>query len=516
MTAQTLNPNPWVVHPDPADRITYKNPIIPGFYPDPSVCRVGPDYYLITSTFEFFPGVPIFHSRDLIHWQQIGHVIHRREQIPEKLNIFAATVRYHAGTFYMITTNTSSRGTFYMTATDPAGPWSDPIWLDDIDGIDPDLYFDDDGRAYVISSTFELTEIDPGSGKLIGDKRMVWNGTGGRYPEAPHLYKKDGFYYLLAAEGGTEEAHSVTIARSHSIWGPYIDNPANPLLAHATVAGMGQPIQGVGHADMVQAHDGNWWMVVHGYRSVSGYPPHHILGRETCLVPVSWPAGGWPVVNGNGTVGVEMSHPTLPLQTVPPPQSARIDFTEALGLEWNYIQPFDPGNFKHNRSQGTLILSGSALQIGESGSPTFIGRRLTHITFRAATQIDFDPQQDNEQAGLVLVNNGTHFDLLIANENGRRAVIVQLQFGQTIYRSQAIDLLPGPVELAIEGSGPEFIFSYAQFGEPCTIIERADARFLSSETVGWFTGVYVGLYATGNGVASTAPATFAYFEYSGD
>ena len=160
MIAQPLNPNPWVVQSDLTKPVTYRNPIISGFYPDPSVCRVGEDYYLITSTFEFFPGVPILHSRDLIHWQQIGHVIHRREQIPENLSIFAATVRYHAGIFYMITTNTTTRGTFYVTATDPAGPWSDPIWLDDIEGIDPDLYFDDDGRAYVISSSFELTEID--------------------------------------------------------------------------------------------------------------------------------------------------------------------------------------------------------------------------------------------------------------------------------------------------------------------------------------------------------------------
>lgn len=513
MISQSLNPNPWVVQADPADQITYRNPIIPGFYPDPSVCRVGEDYYLITSTFEFFPGVPIFHSRDLVNWQQIGHVIHRREQIPEKLNIFAATLRYHAGTFYMITTNVSTRGTFYVTATDPTGPWSDPNWLDDVEGIDPDLYFDDDGRAYVISSSFELTEINPITGQLIGDQRKVWNGTGGRYPEAPHIYKKDRFYYLLAAEGGTEEAHSVTIARSNSIWGPYIDNPANPLLAHATVAGMGHPIQGVGHADLVNAHDGTWWMVVHGYRSVTGYPPHHILGRETCLVPVSWPVGGWPVVNRNGTVGVDMSHPTLPIQAIDPAPE-RIDFTEALGLEWNYIQPFNQSSFNLDRQQGKLILSGSALTISERGSPTFIGRRLTDITFSAVTQLKFDPEHDNEQAGMVLLNNGSHFDILIAIQNGRRYVIVQLKFGQTMYRSKQMELLPGPVELKIEGTGPEFIFSYAQHGEAFKIIEQVDARFLSTETVGWFTGVYVGLYATGNGVASTAQATFTYFEYS--
>ncbi|MEL6537094.1 MAG: glycoside hydrolase family 43 protein, partial [Bacteroidota bacterium] len=286
--SQTQNPNPWVQSADPTAEITYRNPIIPGFYSDPTICRVGKDYYLSTSTFEYFPGMPIFHSRDLVNWQQIGHGIHYAGQCEDGLNIFASTFRYHEGTFYLITTNVGHGGNFFITATKPHGPWSEPIWID-VGGIDPDLFFDDDGRAYVISSTFELTEIDLTTGQLLGEKRKVWNGTGGRYPEAPHLYKKDGFYYLMASEGGTEEAHMVTIARSHSIWGPYIDNPANPIVAHANVAGMGQPIQGTGHGDLIQAHDGNWWMVVHGYRSVAGYPPHHTLGRETCLVPVSWP-----------------------------------------------------------------------------------------------------------------------------------------------------------------------------------------------------------------------------------
>lgn len=511
--SQQVNPNPWVVKPDSTAEITYTNPVIPGFYSDPSVCRAGDDYYLITSTFEFFPGVPIFHSKDLVNWEQIGHVIHRKEQIPEDLNIFAATIRHHEGTFYMITTNISTRGNFYMTATKPAGPWSDPIWID-VSGIDPDLFFDDDGRAYVISSPFELTEIDLKTGKVKGEKRKVWNSTGGRYAEAPHIYKKDGFYYLLAAEGGTEEAHSVTIACSHSIWGPYIDNPANPIVAHANVAGMGNPIQGVGHADMVLAHDGNWWMVIHGYRSVTGYPPHHTLGRETCLVPVSWPKGGWPIVNGNGTVSPKMTHPTLPQQPFPP-KPARTQFKEELGLEWNYIQPFNENNFELDKQKGILTLRGSALKIGEKGNPTFLGRRLTDIQFSASTRLDFDPKNSNEEAGMILLNNGTHFDILVSSKNEQRYLVVKLQFGQTIYRSEEIALAPGPVDLKIEGTGPEFIFSYTQNGQDFKIIEKADARYLSTETVGWFTGVYVGLYATGNGTASKTMANYEWFEYVG-
>lgn len=512
--SQQINPNPWVMTTDSTQQVTYKNPIIPGFYSDPSVCKVGEDYYLITSTFEYFPGVPVFHSKDLVNWEQIGHVIDRKEQIPNKLNIFAATIRHHNNTFYMITTNVSTQGNFYMTASKPSGPWSNPIWID-VEGIDPDLFFDDDGKAYVISSTFELTEINIKTGKTIGEKRHIWNASGGRYPEAPHLYKKDGFYYLMAAEGGTEEAHSVTISRSHSIWGPYINNPANPIVTHANMAGMGKAIQGVGHADIVQAHDQSWWMVLHGYRSVAGYPPHHTLGRETCLVPVDWPKGGWPVVNGNGTVPTEVRHPTLALKPFEK-QAKRNNFnSETLGFEWNYIQPPHEDNFKINSKKGQLTLKGSALEIGDQGAPTFVGRRLTDIRFSASTLVDFNPKNNNEQAGLSLVNNGSHFDMLISTKNKQRYVMVTLQFGQTLYKSEAIALKPGAVQLKIEGTGPEFIFSYAQNNADFKVIEKADARFLSTETVGWFTGVYVGLYATGQGKACKAEAVFDWFEYEG-
>lgn len=513
--SQQVNPNPWLVKADAGKEITYRNPVIPGFYSDPSVCRVGEDYYLVTSTFQFFPGVPVFHSKDLVNWEQIGHAIHRKEQIPKELNIFAPTLRYHKGAFYMITTNVSTRGNFYVKATDPAGPWSDPVWMD-VGGIDPDLFFDEDGRAYVVSSEFELTEIDISSGKLLGEKRKVWNGTGGRYPEAPHIYKKDGFYYLLASEGGTEEAHSVTIARSNSIWGPYIDNPSNPIATHANVAGMNKAIQGVGHADMVLAHDDNWWMVLHGYRSVSGYPPHHTLGRETCLVPVSWPKAGWPVVNGNGTVPVDMIHPTLPqLPFEPHPVRSQFD-GDALGLEWNYIQPPNENSVELGRESGKLSLLGSAKRIGENGSPAFVGRRLTDIKFTAVTRLEFEPQGGQEEAGMILLNDISHFDILVSAKNKQRYLVVKLQFGQTIYRSEEIELEPGPVDLKIEGTGPEFIFSYAQNGQDFKIIEKADARFLSTETVGWFTGVYIGLYATGNGAASSAVANYDWFEYIGE
>lgn len=308
------NSNPFSANLNLNKETTNNNPVIPGFYSDPSVCRVNDDYYLISSTFEYFPGVPVFHSKDLVNWEQIGHCLDRKEQFPNGLLIFAPTIRYDNGIFYMLSTNLMGQGNFYVTATNPSGPWSNPIYFK-AKGIDPDLFFDDDGKSYVITSTFELFQINLKTGTLLSEGRKIWNGTGGKYLEGPHIYKKDGLYYLMAAEDGTEQGHSETIARSQSIWGPYIDNPSNPILTHDNRTGQGYPIQGVGHADMVQAHDNSWWMVFHGYRTVTnGF--HHILGRETCLAPVVWQDNSWPVVNGNGTVSIAMTHSTLPITPI--------------------------------------------------------------------------------------------------------------------------------------------------------------------------------------------------------
>jgi xylan 1,4-beta-xylosidase len=490
--------------------VTYNNPIIPGFFSDPSICRVEEDYYLVTSTFEYFPGVPVFHSKDLVNWEQIGHCIERPTQLPKSLNIFAATIRYNKGTFYMITTNIGGEGNFYVTATNPAGPWSDPIVIK-AQGIDPDLFFDEDGKVYVISSTFVVNEIDIKTGNFISDGRKVWNGTGGRYAEGPHIYKKDGYYYLMIAEGGTEEAHSETIARSKNIWGPYDSNPANPILAHCNAAGQGNPIQGVGHADMVQAHDGSWWMVFHGYRSV-GDGVHHILGRETCLAPVTWPKNGWPVVNGNGTVTVDMTCPTLPLKPFTP-TATRIEFdNDKLPLEWNYLRYPVAENYSLAARKGHLSLTGSELTIEDHKSPTFVGRRIQNMYFTATTQLEFNPQKANEEAGMTLLNNGAHFDLLIKQSNRKRVMVSRLRFGMVIHESREVPLKPGPVKLTISCNRSTFTFSYAQGDEPFKEIEKVNSKFLSSETVGGFTGLYVGLYATGNGKASSASADYDWFE----
>src|SRR5574344_1597092 len=311
----------------------YKNPIIKGFHPDPSVCRVDSDYYLVTSSFEYFPGVPIYHSRDMVNWEQIGNVLSRRSQLELSKSgvsggIYAPTIRYNDGVFYMITTNVSNKGNFFVYTTDPKGEWSEPVWLEQ-GGIDPSLYFED-GKCYMTSNPDDaiwLCEIDKKSGKRLSPSKKIWSGTGGRYPEAPHIFKKEGYYYLLIAEGGTEFGHKVTIARSKNIYGPYESNPGNPIVTHFRQIAQGNPIQGTGHADLVQAHDGSWWMVMLGFRVQSG--AHHLLGRETFLAPVEWNSEGWPVVNGNGTVNIDMSNvKTLPQikMGTPPPLPARPTF----------------------------------------------------------------------------------------------------------------------------------------------------------------------------------------------
>lgn len=508
---------PYNVVAVPESEVSYKNPVIPGFYPDPSVCRVGDDYYLVTSSMEYFPGVPVFHSKDLVNWKNIGYCINRKEQLPLVINIFAPNIQYHNGTFYMITTNFGvNGGNFYVTAKNPEGPWSDPIWID-IRGIDPDLFFDDGGKSYIITSLFTVYEIDLKTGKLIGEGRKIWYGNGGSALEGPHIYKKDDYYYLLAAEGGTAEGHHVTIARALNIQGPYISNPANPILAHENAAGQLYDLHGIGHADIIQAADKTWWMVFHGYRLIGdrarGF--HHTLGRETCLVPVSWPTNSWPVVNGNGTVTLEMHCQTLP-QVKIPKESFRSDFeTSQLGLSWNYIQSPNLNNYSLTERKGFLRLKGVPNQIGESGSPTFLGRRLQDVNFSATTVIDFNPKSETEEAGMTLVNNGTHFDLLIKKQGKDRVVQAKLQFGTTIYKSGLISMNSGPVKLKIQGDKDRYRFLYAQGNSEFKEVDSVLSTYLSSETVGGYTGVYVGLFANGNGSKSSSNADFDWFEYFG-
>lgn len=269
------------------------HPVIPGFHPDPSVCRVGDDYYLACSSFEYVPGVPLFHSRDLVHWRQIGNVLDRPAQLrlpwdtPSSAGIYAPTLRHHDGRFWLIVTNVSSGGgNLLVSATDPAGPWSDPVPLPGVPGIDPDLAWDEDGACWVTVAGISQVRIDPYTGETIGEPRPLWSGTpGAKAPEAPHLHHVGDHWYLLIAEGGTERGHAVSVARGPAPTGPFEPCPANPVLTHRSTD---DPVQNTGHADLVQAPDGTWWMVFLGVRPRGGTP----AGTYSAARPSSRPSPG--------------------------------------------------------------------------------------------------------------------------------------------------------------------------------------------------------------------------------
>jgi len=309
---------------------TFRYPILPGFYPDPSICRVGDDYWLVTSSFSYFPGVPVFHSLDLVNWEQVGHVLDRPSQldldgVQHSHGIFAPTIRHHDGIFYMITTLVGKQGNFIVTAKNPAGPWSDPYWLEDAPGIDPSLFFEEDGSVWVTGTADSpdaaywgdneiwMRELDLETMKLTGPRYGLWRGAAkqAHWPEAPHLYRIGEWYYLIIAEGGTEYHHAVTIARSKNLKGPYEGNPANPILTQRHL-GKTASIWNAGHADLVQTQTGEWWMVCLASRPYGGH--FRNLGRETFLTPVVW-EDEWPVVSP-GTGKLEFQYPVPNMNAV--------------------------------------------------------------------------------------------------------------------------------------------------------------------------------------------------------
>jgi alpha-N-arabinofuranosidase len=515
---------------------TFKNPILPGFYPDPSICRVGNDYYLVTSSFEYFPGVPIFHSKDLVNWCQIGHVLDRPSQLnldetPCSKGIYAPTIRYHKGLFYLITTfvvsKTGARKNFYVTATDPKGPWSDPYWLDDAPGIDPSLFFDDDGKVYFMANRIPpngqqyekhmeiyLQQLDLDTKQLIGPKISLWDGALKQIhaQEAPHIYKIRGMYYLIIAEGGTGFTHSVTIARSDELTGPYEVCKTNPILTHRHL-GRDAPIVNVGHADIVQTQTGEWWMVCLGSRPYGGEFSN--LGRETFLVPFIW-EDGWPVVNpGKGIIEEEMTRPNLTLQRWSSLPTCDHFDSKKLNDQWNFMRTPRDQIYSLTERAGHLRLKVRSQVITEEVNPSFIGRRQQHVDFAVRTVMDFDPEANSESAGLVLLQN---CDFQIRMEYTRmndRAVIRLLKRVAGEDQTWSIqEVETKRMFLKIEVYGQSYNFYYALEPEEWHVLyENVDGRILSTEVAGGFTGSYIGMYASSNGRESQNVADFDYFEY---
>lgn len=519
-----------------------QNPILEGFYPDPSICRVKDDFYLVTSSFSFYPGVPLFHSKDLAHWEQLCYVLDRPEQLPcsyEMLSggIFAPTIRYHEGVFYVITTNMSMGcKNFIVTADNPKGPWSDIHVIEGADGIDPSLFFDDDGRVYYTGTTRAVeadvsyqaiwgSEIDLAEMKLVGERKILWRGAmiDAVAPEGPHIYKKDGWYYLMIAEGGTEHMHAVTISRSKEVLGNYEGYCGNPILTHRHLGKM-YPICNVGHGDLVELKDGSWYMVMLASRLMDGY--HKILGRETFIAPVQW-EDGWPVVSpGTGKVEWSYEQPKSLPEWKPEgklPVETDTDFTDSdLGLEWNEIgnpmgefYRIEDSCLKLKLLKNELVpweLDGLSANVFEripafkgDRKVSFLGRRQQHMDFKVMAKMIFDPHEE-ECAGLVILQNdgnqirfGIHKNDLGLKEAVCITTKTIVHDGEQYFREKTegvTNISENSVFLVIEGKGTEYSFCISEDGVSWKVIaENVDGSFLGSETSGGFIGAYIGMFA---------------------
>ncbi|GAB6090738.1 glycoside hydrolase family 43 protein [Spirochaeta dissipatitropha] len=544
---------------------TFSNPILSGFYPDPTICRVGEDYYMVTSSFEYYPGLPIFHSRDLVHWQQIGHVLDRPSQLPldgvrPSGGLFAPTIRYHDGMFYVINTmvaGTKESGNFIVTASDPAGPWSKPYWLKDAPGIDPSLLFDDDGRVWYTGNRISpegekyhghreiwLQELNLQTMQLIGEKYTLYDGMmqDSIHAEAPHLYKIEGWYFLVIAEGGTSHNHSVTIARSRNITGPYQNNPRNPILTHRHL-GQDHPITGTGHADFVETQNGEWWMVCLAMRPYGGRRLERVflpdgdpnedhyfnLGRETFLAPVIW-EHGWPIVSpGTGKLEFEYPVPDLP-EHVPATRPVCDNFeSEHLDYTWNFLRTPREDFYSLSERPGFLRLKLRPQRLSEWAQPSFVGRRQQHASFSARTVMDFTPDSANEEAGIVLLQNSDfNFRFVVTGasarsagkEHGQEQDQVQ-RYIRLIKREEGVEtiLCEQPIAdnrlyLKVEAYGQVYGFYMADTPEAWVpIAENVNGSILSTTVAGGFVGAYLGLYASSNGEQSSSIADFDWFEY---
>lgn len=506
----------------------FQNPILSGFYPDPSSCRVGDDYYVVTSTFSFYPGLPIFHSTDLVNWTQIGHAIDRPSQLEgtEGLRasqaIFAPTIRHHDGLFYLITTSVYGINNFYMTATDPAGPWSDPIRLPWVDGIDPSLFFDDDGRVWLTHNgpppnneyLYEghravwLWEIDLATNQPIGEGKIIINGGVDLsqkpvWIEAPHIFKRGNWYYLTCAEGGTSIQHSQVIFRTKSLDGEWVPWENNPILTQRDLPhDRENPIIAAGHADFLELPNGEWWATFLAIRPYDG--DLYNTGRETYLLPIEWTEDDWPMILEQGKeIPWQLEKPGLP--SAPPPASPatgnfawRDDFDHPeLGYDWNYLRV--PQGDWLELSGGNLRITPKSVDLNELKNPSWIARRQKHSTFDVATSFQAPAAGMSTGVASFIREDYYFYCGIRKTANGYEAFLEKAENGpaEKVASTSLDELDEGQnVELKIVTEKAEVSY-YLELpnGETITIAEKEDASILTTTKAWGFIGAMMGPYA---------------------
>jgi xylan 1,4-beta-xylosidase len=511
----------------PSSAQTFRNPIIPGFQPDPSIVRMGKDYYLVNSSFGFFPGIPIYHSRDLLNWTQIGNALARAEQINlsgmgSQRGIFAPAITFHKGLFYIVTTCIDCGGNFIITATKPEGPWSKPQWLS-FEGIDPSLFVDSNGLSWIVNNgspqgaplydghrAIWIQQFDLKRLKMIGPRKVLINGgvDFSKKPiwiEGPHIFRKNSWYYLTAAEGGTAADHSQTIFRSRAVTGPYLPGPDNPVLTQRDLKPDRQnPVTATGHADFVQLPNGNWAAVFLANRPYEGWLTN--LGRETFLLPVHWKQG-WPKILSQG-VPVPLSHPKLlaSINAQTDWSRRRDDFdAPVLANDWLSLRARSKEWHSLTDTPGALTLLATPETIDGLGYPAFMGLRQRHHKMSFSTQMRFIPQKFGDRAGLVAFSDEAHhyFFGLEYLPAGPRLVVRSRSnssdpgAGELMAVAQNIISSDNAITLRISADGPDYDFSY-QLGDGAetSLLANANGRILATEFSGLlFTGTLIGPYA---------------------
>lgn len=506
-----------------------KNPILPGFCPDPSICRVGKDYYLVTSSFAYFPGVPIFHSRDLAHWEQIGNILDRESQLKldgcsHSEGIYAPTIRYFKGTFYMITTNISGGGNFIVKADNPTGPWSEPYYLgESAMGIDPSLFFDEDGTCYYVGTRpnqkgvryngdweIWLQKLDVENMKLVGESKKIWKGAmhHGIWPEGPHIYKKGEYYYIVHAEGGTAENHAICVARSKDIWGRYEGCPNNPIFTHRHL-GKDYPITAAGHGDFVEDGEENWYVVMLASRKSEGYVN---TGRDTYLAKVVW-EDDWPVINpGVGKLQEQVELPGMPDCKAGEVHSWHF-YNKELPPCFVKLRNPKENNYRLGEREGALRLTLEKENLLGKHSPSYVGVRLQDTNSCVVALMEFDPQKEGEEAGIVILcNESNHFRLVKRYQNEKQVISLISCINGIEKQLAEMEIPKGRLKLRMNSYGQKSDwFAKTDAAEEICLAKQICMCELSTEKTGGFTGCTVGMYASSNGTETTNYADFLWF-----